>query len=388
MAQCPNCHSEVKPDERFCGNCGARLEPAPASAAPPAQPARPLTGKETIVLPALTETNLRPPPAPPAQNPAPPDATIMSAPVVPPAQAGRQPADATIVGAPAASRPAPLPAAPAMDYAAGAGPSTPALPGATPKKSGGNVWKVIGIIAGIAVLACVLLGIGGYLLLAQLGRRADAVFTSINSGLLDSTPIGEAISGSAPTAATSANTGAVLLQDTFDSASSSDFTGGETDSATYKFVGGAYEISITKPKMIAWAPTRQDYGDTSISVDATIAGSKLTAAGLLFHFQDDKNFYIFTVSSDGRYSLDLYKDDTPKTLVDWTEASAIKPPGQVNALRVETAGDKIRLYANDTLLDEISDSTITRGKAALAVNSFQDGGVTVKFDNLAIRGLK
>ena len=25
MAQCPNCHSEVKAGERFCGNCGARI---------------------------------------------------------------------------------------------------------------------------------------------------------------------------------------------------------------------------------------------------------------------------------------------------------------------------------------------------------------------------
>lgn len=381
MTQCPNCHNEVKPDERFCGNCGARLDP------PPALPERPLTGKETIVLPALTETNLRPPPTPPAQSTPAADATILSAPAVPPAPSGRPPVDATIVGAPAVDPPIPAPASPAVDRNLGAVPPMPAGPAAPAKQGGANVWKIVGIIAGLGVLACVVLAIGGYLLLAQLGRRVESTFTQINSGLLDATSSAEIVSSAAPTAA-SADTGAVLLEDSFDSAGSSEFSSGETDSASYKFAGGAYEITITKPKMLAWAPTRLQYGDTATSVEATIAGTKLTAAGLLFHFQDDKNFYIFTVSSDGRYSLDLYKDDTPTALIDWTEAPAIKPAGEVNALRVETAGGKIRLYVNDQLLDEVSDSTFTRGKTALVVDSFQDGGVTVKFDNLAIRDLK
>jgi len=51
MPQCPNCHSEVKPEERFCGNCGARLEPSipPPAAAPPAgEPPRTATTAEAV----------------------------------------------------------------------------------------------------------------------------------------------------------------------------------------------------------------------------------------------------------------------------------------------------------------------------------------------------
>ena len=42
MHNCPECRGEVTPDERFCGKCGASLEPAPAdvvSAAPPSDDA-------------------------------------------------------------------------------------------------------------------------------------------------------------------------------------------------------------------------------------------------------------------------------------------------------------------------------------------------------------
>jgi len=83
----------------------------------------------------------------------------------------------------------------------------------------------------------------------------------------------------------------------------------------------------------------------------------------------------------------VYKNDEPITLIDWTESSAIKPVGELNTLRVETNGDTIRLYVNDELLDEVSDSTIANGKAALVVNTFDDPNVTVKFDNLIVRGL-
>ena len=155
-----------------------------------------------------------------------------------------------------------------------------------------------------------------------------------------------------------------------------------------RLVDGAYQITVTKPKLLSWATMKGDYGDASISVDATINGPTASAAGLIFHYQDDKNFYIYSVDGEGRYELDVYKNDKPITLVDWTESSAIKPMGERNTLRVETSGDTIRLYANDKLLDEVSDSTIANGKAALVVNTFDEPNVTVKFDNLVVRGLK
>jgi len=132
---------------------------------------------------------------------------------------------------------------------------------------------------------------------------------------------------------------------------------------------------------------RGDYGDASISVDASIDGPPASAAGLIFHYKDDKNFYIYSIDGEGRYELDVYKDDELIPLIEWTESSAINPVGESNTLRVETSGDRIRLYVNDKLLDEISDSTIANGKAALVVNTFDDPNVTVSFDNLVVQGL-
>ena len=69
-------------------------------------------------------------------------------------------------------------------------------------------------------------------------------------------------------------------------------------------------------------------------------------------------------------------------------ASAINGTGQANTLRVETVDDTIRLYANDELLDEITDATFTRGKAAIGINTFDEQELTVTFDNLVIKAIK
>ncbi len=408
MAQCPNCHSEVKADERFCGNCGSRIEPSappPPTAAPPTNSPPRTTGKETVVLPKITDLGMQPP-APPTT-----DATIVAAPApayqppVTPTPTYQPPVAPTIIGG--------TPPDPTSPYSGGAEiPPIYAMPPAA--KSGGNVWKILAIIAGIGIVACIALSVGAYLVIRRAGTIAENTLATTGAGLssgafatigvgletaaalpsiepfatteADATAAPDATRTPKPAANTGA--GATLYSDNFDSQQSSDFTAETNDSASYKFVDGAYLITVTKPKLLSWATMKGDYGDASISVDASIDGPTASAAGLIFHYQDDKNFYIYSIDGEGRYELDVYKNDKPITLIEWTESSAIKPVGELNTLRVETSADTIRLYVNDRLLDEVSDSTIANGKAALVVNTFDDPNVTVKFDNLIVRGIK
>jgi hypothetical protein len=335
----------------------------------------------------------------PSQPPA--DATIIGAPAQPgPSVPSQPPADATIIGAPAqAPQDATVigAAPPVGGYpATNVPPDMPPAglpPSAPPAKQsgGGNIWKVLAIIAGIGVLTCGALAIGVILVLNQLGGRVDSVFTSINSGLI-ATSIAAPTSGipsdsgtvAEPTTAPASGAGTVVFQDDFEDPASSGFGEEDSETAASIFVDGAYEMTVKEPNFIVWRPIRGQHADVNMSVDVTFTGSELTAAGLLFRFQDSDNFYIFTISSDGRYGLDLYEGDNPTILIDWTETPAINPPGEVNALRVETVGDTIRLYANDQLLDEVSDGTFTRGRAAIAVNTFDTAGAPVRFDNLLI----
>jgi zinc-ribbon domain len=396
MLQCPNCQREVKPEERFCGNCGARLTPQtpPPDAAQPPTPPRSI-GKETVVLPAVDPDATRPEPA----NRPNPDATIVAGPASAPPSSGGSYSVPPILPTTPATPPPSLPPAGGM-YPNASLPSGSNMP-PQGQKSGGNVWKILAIIAGIGLLACIALAVGGFLLFRRVssvpgnlvgtatGGGVSTTIAALETAVAD--PTFQAISelptsAAEPTAAASGG-GSVLYKQTFDNASS-DFNEDETANATYKFVDGAYSVSAKKPNLIVWQKIKGDYGNTAISLDTTIDGPEESAAGLLFHYQDDKNFYLFTITGDGRYGLDVYKDDNLTTLIDWTESSAINKVGDLNSLRVETIDDTIRLYANDTLLDEISDSTFKRGKTAIAINTFDDPKLTVTFDNLVIRAIK
>jgi hypothetical protein len=172
----------------------------------------------------------------------------------PPEPASRPTSDATIVAGPAPTPPssggsysAPpiLPTTPTTPPAGGMYPnaSLPSGPGmpSQEQKSGGNVWKVLAVIAGIGLLACIALGVGGFLLFRRVSSGAgDLVGTASSGGLVTAIaavetaaadPTFQAIvaptdAPSEPTAATSGG-GSVLYKQTFDKASS-DFDEDET----------------------------------------------------------------------------------------------------------------------------------------------------------------
>lgn len=384
MPQCPTCQAQVKPEERFCGNCGARLTPqTPPADAPPARPA----GSPTVVL-SPADFGAAPPPEQPSRPST--DATIVAG-ATPPPSAGGYSAPPAYPTTPATPPPAGMYPNASLPSGAGAPPA--------PQKSGSNIWKIVGIIAGIGLFACIALSAGLYILARRVTTEGQNTLATVGAGLATAAadPTLQAISSDLPTAIAAAaataapssgnSGGAVLYKQTFEGASS-DFDEDESENASYKFVDGTYSVSAKKPNMIIWRKIKGDYGNTALSLDATIDGPQDSAAGLVFHYQDDKNFYLFTITADGRYGLDMYKDDNLTTLIDWTESSAIKGSGETNSIRVETVGDKIRLYANDELLDEVSDGTFKRGKAAIAINTFDDPALTVRFDNLTVKSIK
>ncbi|MBX0330457.1 zinc ribbon domain-containing protein, partial [Oscillochloris sp. ZM17-4] len=184
-------------------------------------------------------------------------------------------------------------------------------------------------------------------------------------------------------APTPAGTGGVLLYEDFADPRESALTAEDDAISRSAFEDGAYLIEVKETDTLAWSLTDRTYGDIAIEADSTAGpGAAVAAAGLIFHYQDAQNFYLFSVSGDGYYALELLEDDVWQTLIDWTESDSINVAR--NTLRVETKGDRITLKVNGYLLEATQDSALSGGDAGLAVSSFDASQVTIRFDNLLI----
>jgi hypothetical protein len=174
-----------------------------------------------------------------------------------------------------------------------------------------------------------------------------------------------------------------LLDETFDDPASSVFGVEETDISRFAFEDGGYLVEVREPEYLVWWLADANFSDIVISADTVFPpATQVAAAALVFHYQDDDNFYLFSVSNDGYYTLEIKRDGAWDVLISWTESPEIDAVR--NAIRVETRGERIALYVNDALLEETLDTTFSAGDIAVAVVSFDATPAIVRFDNLTI----
>ncbi len=110
--------------------------------------------------------------------------------------------------------------------------------------------------------------------------------------------------------------------------------------------------------------------------------------GVVFRAPNANAGYFYGVTCDGRYSLHArnFEDGSGKTLIDLTENAAIqKGANQTNRLGVMVKGDKIGVYANGILLQEVTDSTFpNQGYLGAFVSANDTPGFTVKLDEISL----
>ncbi len=154
--------------------------------------------------------------------------------------------------------------------------------------------------------------------------------------------------------------------------------------------GLAYRIAVDVAEWMAWGgSTDLDTllpADFYAEVEITyISGPPESEAGILFRLADQENFYFYAVSGLGTYSLWRYTEGRWESLIPWTKSDALTMDGNSpNLLGIFAEDDTIGLFANGEPLAAARDATFEAGTIALAVGTFNEGGVEVAFDNLAL----
>lgn len=93
----------------------------------------------------------------------------------------------------------------------------------------------------------------------------------------------------------------------------------------------------------------------------------------------------YQISCDGMYRLFMWDGSQTITLVPWTSSSELDAgPGKANKIGVMHKGEKITLYINGEMVNQISDDTYV-GEARIGVNMGVDNhdNVTIYFDDAA-----
>ncbi len=163
-----------------------------------------------------------------------------------------------------------------------------------------------------------------------------------------------------------------------------------TDYAT-DYVDGAYRMVVYRPNYEIWStdPRTEALTDHVIEVDARrIAGPEDNDFGVVFRVQPGNDeFYMFALSSDGFFTVQVREAGEWTDLQPWTKNAAILGGEATNRVRIEAIGPHMRFVVNGAVLTSIEDETFAGGRVGFSAGTFAEGGVQLEFDNLQIVSL-
>lgn len=163
----------------------------------------------------------------------------------------------------------------------------------------------------------------------------------------------------------------------------------QDESGSTAIVDEQLVITIVTPNTMQYATLEdKSYADFALEVDATQrSGPAESSYGVLFRMQDGGQFYRFDVTGNGLFMIERHNADGTWTRLvpDWTPSPALNQGLNVaNRLKILAAGPTLTFYANDTLLTQLTDTTLAGGAVGLDAGTFGGGNLQVSFDNLSI----
>lgn len=190
-----------------------------------------------------------------------------------------------------------------------------------------------------------------------------------------------------PGTTTTSSDGA-LYQDDFSNTGSGWVT--ESDGGNVMdYADGQYRIVVADVYSDLVANAGVDLpADVVIDVDINLySGSENNDFGVVCRMQDLDNFYFFQISSDGYAVIGMFQDNSMYYLSAdaMQKVDGIYSGTTTNHVRAICQGSNLSLYANNTLVASVSDTTFTSGgDVGLMAGSFDVGGIEIRFDNLVV----
>ncbi|MDX1437773.1 MAG: hypothetical protein R3335_13240, partial [Anaerolineales bacterium] len=183
-----------------------------------------------------------------------------------------------------------------------------------------------------------------------------------------------------------APSGWVLFQDAFNDPESGWIESDDPDGRR-GYADGAYRFTIQRANWYYWASPRLRFSDIHVDVEITrLGGDGVSAQGIFCRFQDEGNFYAFTISSDGYTGISKFVDGQETLLGEKVlKANADIIQGDArNFVGVDCIDDQLRMWVNGVEALAVRDSSYATGEAGIIGAVLEGESAVIEFDNFSI----
>jgi hypothetical protein len=148
---------------------------------------------------------------------------------------------------------------------------------------------------------------------------------------------------------------------------------------------GFYQMNLHADNQLIWSETFDVGSDNLVmEVDTLLnSGTMENAQGLICRLTDLNNFYLLMIGNDGWYFIDKYVDDMRETLISGFAPEGVISP-EFNQIQARCDGTNLSLTVNDELVAEVEDDSHPSGEVGLAMQSYDEGEVSISFDNFIV----
>jgi hypothetical protein len=180
--------------------------------------------------------------------------------------------------------------------------------------------------------------------------------------------------------------GWVLFQDDF-SDPGSGWEVSEDVSGRREYLDGTFRFSITRPDWSYWSTPGLSFSDVHIDAQITRSGGDgLSSAGVICRYQDEQNFYFFSITSDGYFGISKVEDGR-ETLIGQNALSSsgnILRGNATNFIGADCIGDQLTLWINGIESLEVHHAGIPRGDAGIIASLLDGRAAALEFDNFSV----
>lgn len=152
-----------------------------------------------------------------------------------------------------------------------------------------------------------------------------------------------------------------------------------------RYESGAYVVEVAPQRWTTHTFADVNRANVLVEADLTlVAGDADAGCGLIMHYVDGNNYYLFEFDVNGYYALYKCKQGEWTRMKGWTYSAAIKHVGLANHVEFSASGTSISATVNGTLLFTVIDADIPAGSAGFFVEALGSVNAKAIIDNLDV----